>query len=89
MWDSTQYADGLLAYNAFATAGWANGLFGASGIFQYTVPPDGSPQSAYLMANQPAFVLPAIPEPSTLTFTGGLAFLLFLGRRRSCSSVRD
>jgi PEP-CTERM motif-containing protein len=81
VWDSSAYASGAAAYAAFATGNW-NGLFGHSGIFQYTVPPVGSPPSAYFMANQGAFTLAAVPEPSTFALAGLGAAALMIFRRR-------
>jgi hypothetical protein len=82
VWDASQYANGLAAYNAFAT-GSSKGLYGDSGIFQYTVPPVGSLPSAYFMANQQPFSIPRFPEPSTFALAGlGVASLLIFRRRK-------
>lgn len=83
VWDSSKYASGAAAYNAFVTGNW-NGLFGTSGIFQYTVPAAGSLPTAYFMAGQSAFTLAAVvPEPSTFALAGlGAAAMLIFRRRK-------
>ena len=57
VWDSAAFA----SYEAAMTAG---GRSGRSGLFEYTVPPDGSPSSAYFMENFRGFVLYSDPPMS-------------------------
>jgi hypothetical protein len=70
VWDSSWSSDPIQGLNILTIAG-------SSGIFSYTIPPAGTPPSAYLMANQPP-IWAGFPEPSTgaLTALGAIVWLI-------------
>jgi hypothetical protein len=77
VWDVRFVADPMVA---FALQG-GGGLFGISGVFNYTIPAAGSPPTAYLPSGQIPFVIPQIPEPASLALAGLGAVTLLLWRR--------
>jgi hypothetical protein len=90
VWDTRYYADGLVAYAAIMQGGAWDGLFGTSGVFQYTIPGAPAPPYEYFMANQPPFSIYyfspeqpfGFPEPSTFAIAACGLVVISIRRRK-------